>query len=110
VLLIDLAGKQGDLADALGVFDDVQEDISNENDFPNIATTMRNHWSDVAEMVGAEDAVERLVYETDSGVDLIPAHPDFDGLDADLGNIDNVQQRYNRLRVFLDDHVEPLGR
>ncbi len=44
------------------------------------------------------------------GVDLIPAHPDLDGLDADLGNIDNVQERYNRLRVFLDDHVEPLDR
>jgi ATPases involved in chromosome partitioning len=49
VLLIDLAGKQGDLADALGVFDDVQEDISNEDDFPNIATTMGDRWSDVAE-------------------------------------------------------------
>lgn len=110
VLLIDLAGKQGDLADALGVFDSVQEDISNEDDFPNIATTMGDRWSDVAEMVGTREAVERLVYETDSGVDLIPAHPDLDALDADLGNIDDVHNRYNRLRVFLDDHVEPLER
>jgi chromosome partitioning protein len=110
VLLLDLAGKQGDLADALGVFEDVQEDIENEDDFPNIATTMGNRWSDVAEMVGAEEAVERLVYPTDSGVDLIPAHPDLDGLDADLGNIDDVEDRYNRLRLFLDDYVEPLGR
>jgi chromosome partitioning protein len=110
VLLLDLAGKQGDLADALGVFEDVQEDIENEDDFPNIATTMGNRWSDVAEMVGAEEAVERLVYETDSGIDLIPAHPDLDGLDADLGNIDDVEDRYNRLRLFHDDYVEPLGR
>jgi len=110
VLLLDLAGKQGDLADALGVFENVQEDIENEDDFPNIATTMGNRWSDVAEMVGAEEAVERLVYPTDSGVDLIPAHPDLDGLDADLGNIDDVEDRYNRLRLFLDDYVEPLGR
>jgi len=110
VLLLDLAGKQSDLADALGVFEDVQEDISNEDDFPNIATTMGNRWSDVAEMVGAEEAVDRLVYETDSGVDLIPAHPDLDGLDADLGNIDDVEDRYHRLRLFLDDYVEPLGR
>jgi ATPases involved in chromosome partitioning len=71
---------------------------------------MGDRWSDVAKMVGTEEAVERLVYETDSGVDLIPAHPDLDGLDADLGNIDDVQDRYNRLRVFLDDHVEPLER
>jgi len=110
VLLVDLAGKQGDLADALGVYEDVQEDIANEDDFPNIATTMGNRWSDVAEMVGAEEAVERLVYETSSGIDLIPAHPDLDGLDADLGNIDDVEDRYNRLRLFLDDYVEPLER
>jgi len=110
VLLLDLAGKQGDLADALGVFEDVQEDIENEDDFPNLATTMGNRWSDVAEMVGSEEAVDRLVYETASGVDLIPAHPDLDGLDADLGNIDDVEDRYNRLRLFLDEYVEPLGR
>jgi chromosome partitioning protein len=47
-----------DLANALGVFKDVQGDISNENDFPNIATTMGDRWSDVAEMVGAKEAVE----------------------------------------------------
>lgn len=110
VLLLDLAGKQGDLADALGVFEDVQKDISNEDDFPNIATTMGNRWSDVAEMVGTEEAVERLVYQTESGIDLIPAHPDLDGLDADLGNIDDVEDRYNRLRLFLDDYVDPLER
>jgi len=107
-LLIDLAGKQGDLADALGVFERVQEDIDNQDDFPNVATTMGNRWTDVADMVGPEDAVDRLVYETESGVDLIPAHPDLDGLDADLGNIDDVEDRYNRLRVFLDEYVEPL--
>lgn len=110
VLLLDLAGKQGDLADALGVFEDVEADIESEDDFPNIATTMGDRWSDVADMVGREDAVDRLVYETDSGVDLIPAHPDLDGLDADLGNIDDVDERYNRLRVFLDEYVDPLER
>lgn len=109
-LVIDLAGKQGDLADALGVIEDVERDIENEDDFPNIATTMGNRWDDVADMVGVEEAVDRLVYETDSGVDLIPAHPDLDGLDADLGNIDDVDERYNRLRRFLDDYVEPLDR
>lgn len=110
VLLIDLAGKQSDLADALGVYEQVQEDIENEDDFPNVATTMGNRWGDVAEMVGAEDAVDRLVYETDSGVDLIPAHSDLDGLDADLGNVDDVDERYNRLRLFLDEYIDPLDR
>lgn len=110
VLLTDLAGKQGDLADALGVYETVQEDIDNEDDYPNIATTMGDRWSDVAEMIGTEDAVDRLVYETESGIDLIPAHPDLDGLDADLANVDDVDERYSRLRVFVDDYVDELER
>lgn len=110
VLLTDLAGKQGDLADALGVYETVQEDIDNEDDYPNIATTMGDRWSDVAEMIGTKDAVDRLVYETESGIDLIPAHPDLDGLDADLANVDDVDERYSRLRVFVDDYVDELDR
>jgi len=110
VLLIDLAGKQGDLADSLGVYEEVERDISNEDDYPNIATTMGNRWADVAEMVGVEDAIDRLVYDTESGIDIIPAHPDLDGLDADLANVDDVDERYNRLRVFLDEFVESLDR
>jgi len=110
VLLIDLAGKQGDLADSLGVYEEVEQDISNEDDYPNIATTMGNRWADVAEMVGVKDAIDRLVYDTESGIDIIPAHPDLDGLDADLANVDDVDERYNRLRVFLDEFVESLDR
>lgn len=110
VLLIDLAGKQGDIADALGVYETVEQDISNEDDYPNLATTMGDRWSDVAEMVGVEDAINRLVYETESGIDLIPAHPDLDGLDADLANVDDVGERYNRLRTFLNDYVDTLDR
>lgn len=110
VLIIDLAGKQADLAKELGVETELHEDIANEDDFPNIATTMGNRWRDVAEMVGETEAVDRLVYETDTGVDLIPAHSDLDGLDADLGNIDDVDERYSRLRRFLDEFVDPLDR
>jgi len=110
ILLIDLAGKQGDLADGLGVDDRVQEDIANEDDYPNVATTMGERWTDIADLMGSEEAVDDLVYETETGVDLIPAHPDLDGLDADLGNVDDVQERYSRLRVFLDEYVDPLDR
>jgi ATPases involved in chromosome partitioning len=56
------------------------------------------------------DAVEQLVYETDSGPDLIPAHPDLDDLDADLGNIDDVHDRYTRFRDFLNEFTDPLNR
>jgi len=109
VLAIDLAGKQGDLGLILGVYGDVQEDIENEDDWPNIATVFDERWTDIANSVGAEAAVDRLVYRSDEDVDVIPAHSGLDGLDSDLGNIDNPSKRYGRLRAFLDDYVDPLG-
>jgi len=106
VLLIDLAGKQSDLAKTFGLYEKVQADIENEDDFPNVATTMEENWHNVSDLL--DDPIDELVYETDEGVDLIPAHPSLDALDADLGNIDDAQERYSRLREFLDDYVDPL--
>ena len=108
VLLIDLAGKQGDLAKVFGRYQDIRDDIENEDDYPNIATTMRDRWPEIANMLGTEKAVGQLVYDTAEGPDLIPAHPDLDSLNADLGNVDDVHDRYTRLREFLNDYVEPL--
>ena len=108
VLLIDLAGKQGDLAKVFGCYQDVRDDIATEDDYPNIATTMRDRWPEIADMLGAEKAVAQLVYETAEGPDLIPAHPDLDSLNADLGNVDDVHDRYTRLREFLDEYIDPL--
>lgn len=109
VLLIDLAGKQGDLAKTFGVYEEVQEDIENEDDFPNVASTMEENWANVVDLIGSgAEAVDQLVYSTDNGVDLIPAHPSLDALDADLGNVDDAHERYARLRDFLDEYVDPL--
>ena len=108
VLLVDLAGKQGDLAKVFGLYHDIQTDIANEDDYPNVATTMRDRWPEIADMLGAEKAVAQLVYNTGEGPDLIPAHPDLDSLNADLGNVDDVSSRYTRLRAFLDEYVDPL--
>lgn len=109
VLAIDLAGKQGDLGVILGVYEEAQADIDSEDDWPNISTVFEDRWSDIADTVGTEAAVDRLVYESDEGVDVIPAHPGLDGLDDDLGNVDDPSDRYGRLRTFLEDYVEPLG-
>jgi chromosome partitioning protein len=108
VLLVDLAGKQGDLAKVFGVWDEVKDEIRNEDDFPNIATTMRDRWGDIANMLSAEEVVRRLVKSTDEGVDLIPAHPDLDGLDDSLGNVDDIEERYTRLRRFLDEYIDSM--
>ncbi|WP_424004856.1 ParA family protein (plasmid) [Haloarcula salina] len=108
VLLIDLAGKQGDLGKHLGVFDEYQEQIANDEAWPNIATVFDDQWPTIAEKLG-DKATADLILPTDEGVDLIPAHPGLDSLDAELGNIDDARERYTRLEAFLDEYVDPLG-
>jgi len=108
VLLIDLAGKQGDLAKAFDVWSDVQNAIEADEAWPNISTVFDDAWPTIAEKLG-DDAVHDLVYETDEDIDLIPAHPGLDTLDAELGNIDDAVERYARLEAFLDDYVENLS-
>jgi len=105
VLLIDLAGKQGDLAKHFGVWDEVQEQINEGDDWPNISTVFAEEWDQIATKLG-DAAVESLIIETDEGVDLIPAHPGLDSLDADLGNIDDARERYSRLEQFLDEYID----
>jgi chromosome partitioning protein len=107
ILLIDLAGKQGDLAKAFGVWSDVQSAIKEDEAWPNISTVFDDAWPTIADKLGS-DAVHDLVYETDENVDLIPAHPGLDTLDAELGNIDDAGERYARLEAFLDEYVENL--
>ncbi|NKE36510.1 ParA family protein [Natronococcus sp. JC468] len=105
VLLIDLAGKQGDLAKHFGVWSAVQEEIEADDDWPNISTVFAEEWDQIASKLG-DAAVESLIVETDEGVDLIPAHPGLDSLDADLGNIDDARERYSRLERFLDEYID----
>lgn len=108
VLLIDLAGKQGDLVKHFGEWDGVQEQIDAGDDWPNISTVFDDTWGKIAEKLG-DQAVEDLIIETDEGVDLIPAHPGLDSLDAELGNIDDARDRYSRLDQFLDEYIDPEG-
>jgi len=105
VLLIDLAGKQGDLAKHFGVWSDVQAQIDADDDWPNISTVFAEEWGQIASKLG-DAAVESLIIETGEGVDLIPAHPGLDSLDADLGNIDDAKERYSRLEQFLDEYID----
>lgn len=108
VLAIDLAGKQGDLGKHFGIWADVQEDIDVEDDWPNIATAMKTEFERIADRLG-DGVVDELIYTTEEGVDVIPAHPGLDGLDDDLGNIDDADERYSRLPTFLAEYIDPLG-
>lgn len=107
VLLIDLAGKQGDLAKHFGVWEEYRDAIATDEAWPNISTVFDDAWGTIAQKLG-DDAVADLVIETAEGPSLIPAHPGLDTLDAELGNIDNARERYSRLEQFLDAYVDPL--
>ncbi len=103
VLLIDLAGKQADLAKNFGVWEDYQERIEAEDDWPNISTVFREQWTRIAKKI--DDPLDELVYDTGEGPDLIPAHPGLDGLDTELNDIEEIEERYSRLEEFLDSYV-----
>ncbi|MCQ4334823.1 ParA family protein [Natronomonas sp. F2-12] len=100
VLLLDLAGKQGDLAKHFGLWEEVQAD---DDRWPNITTVFQDEWETISEKLPT--AVEDLIIPTGEGPDLIPAHESLDGLDATLGNIDDAAERYSRLDEFLTDYV-----
>jgi chromosome partitioning protein len=108
VLLVDLAGKQGDLSKHFGLWDEVEESIAHDDDWPNISTVFQDEWDIIVEKLG-DDAVRDLILSTDEGPDVIPAHPGLDSLDAELGNIDKPSDRYSRLDDFLTEYVDPLG-
>jgi chromosome partitioning protein len=101
VLLLDLAGKQGDLAKHFGLWADVQAD---DDRWPNITTVFQDEWETISEKLPT--AVEDLIIPTGEGPDLIPAHESLDGLDATLGNIDEAAERYSRLDEFLTGFVD----
>lgn len=108
VLLLDLAGKQGDLAKHFGVWSDYQARIEDDDAWPNISTVFDDSWSTISDKLG-ESATTDLILATGEGPDLIPAHPGLDSLDGDLGNIDDARDRYSRLETFLDEYVDALG-
>lgn len=107
VLLVDLAGKQGDLAKHFGVWDDYQSRIEKDAAWPNISTVFDDAWATIAEKLG-DDPLDEFIITTNEGVDLIPAHPGLDTLDSELGNINDARERYSRFEQFLDAYVDPL--
>ena len=100
VLLIDLAGKQGDLSKLFGLRDAVDPD-----DWPNIATTFQPEWERVAEKLG-DSAVDDLIYATNESVDLIPAHQGLDSLDVELESKYAGQQKYTVFDQFLTEFID----
>jgi len=107
VLLVDLAGKQGDLAKQFGVWNEYQQRIEADEAWPNVTTVFQDEWDAIAEKLG-EEVVEELIIRTSERVDILPSHPGLDALDAELNEIDDVQERYGRFDRFLTNYIDPL--
>lgn len=105
-VLIDLAGKQSDLAKQFGLYEVQQEAIANDEDFPNLSSVFDDDFSKLVKMNGIDAILDRLIYQTDEGVDLIPAHPGLDSVDGELNNIEDREERYGRLKAFIDEYLE----
>lgn len=98
VLLIDLAGKQNDLATQFGIADEIS-DIE-----APISAIFGDNWSFIKKNV--DDVIGKMTYETPEGPDLIPAD---DGLGAADNNLTNLtpENRYIKLENFVNNHVAP---
>jgi chromosome partitioning protein len=103
VLLIDLAGKQGDLAKHFGVWTELPDP---DERWPNIATVLSDDWSMVKEKL--PDAASDMIVPTREGPDIVPAHVGLDQVDDDLASVP-VPERYEMLDRFLSKDIEPLG-
>lgn len=105
-VLIDLAGKQSDLAKQFGLYETQQEAIKNDEDFPNLSSVFDDDFGKLVKMNGVDAILDRLIYETNEGIDLIPAHPGLDSVDGELNNVEDRADRYGRLKEFVDEYLE----
>jgi len=99
VLLIDLAGKQNDLAKHFGLWEVIDDQ---EERWPNISTVLDKDWQTIRNKL--PDAVDDMIWDTGEGPDLIPAHGGLDQADDDLANVP-VPERYQFVEQFLDEDV-----
>lgn len=96
VVIIDLAGTQNDAATQFGLGDDVQDP-----DAP-ISAVFGDDWDFIRENI--PDIVDRMVYDTGEGPDLIPADTGLSGADNNLASVP-VEERYLKLDAFIDEDL-----
>jgi chromosome partitioning protein len=98
VLLIDLAGTQNDLATQFGMSEEVDDP-----DAP-ISAVFGEDWGFIKDNVA--DVLERMVFATDEGPDLIPADRGLTGADNNLANVP-IEERFTKLDAFVGNLVAP---
>jgi chromosome partitioning protein len=98
VVLLDLAGTQNDLATQFGLADDIDDP-----DAP-ISAVFGDDWDFIVENI--DGIVDRMVYETEEGPDLIPADDGLSGADNNLASVP-VEERYLKLDQFITNQLAP---
>jgi len=98
VLLIDLAGRQNDLATQFGMRDELDA-----IDAP-VSAIFGDDWEFIKNNV--DDVIGRMTFETPEGPDLIPADGGIGAKDNSLANVNN-DERYDKLVEFVDEFVAP---
>lgn len=98
VIAIDLAGQQNDLAMQFGLLEDVE---ATEDPAP-ISAVFSEQWEFITENI--PEVTERMTFETDVGVDIIPSDPGLEGADNDLANFP-VEERFGFLERFVDEEL-----
>jgi chromosome partitioning protein len=98
VVAIDLAGQQNDLAMQFGLLEKIE---TTENPAP-ISAVFSEQWEFITQNI--PDVTERMTFETDVGVDVIPSDPVLEGADNDLANFP-VEERFGFLERFVDEEL-----
>lgn len=98
VLLMDLAGTQNDLATQFGMSEEVDDPTA------PISTVFGEDWDFIKDNV--EDVLEKMVFTTDEGPDLIPADRGLTGADNNLANVP-IEGRFTKLDAFIENFVAP---
>lgn len=97
-LIIDLAGSQNDIATHFGL----DEAIAADDNSAPISAVFGDQWEIIRE--GIDDVVDRMIYATDEGVDIIPSDPGLEGADNNLANVP-IEERFTKLSDFIDDDL-----
>jgi chromosome partitioning protein len=98
VIAIDLAGQQNDLAMQFGLLEEVE---ATEDPAP-ISAVFSEQWEFITQNI--PDVTERMTFETNVGVDVIPSDPGLEGADNDLANFP-VEERFGFLERFVDEEL-----
>ena len=98
VLLIDLAGTQNDLSTQFGMEDEVRDPEA------PVSAVFGEDWEFIQDNI--PDVLDKMVFSTEEGPDLIPADRGLTGADNNLTNVPR-EERFTKLDGFISSLVAP---